>query len=229
MSTAKADVDKLTKSEQDADVKIQELEKTITSNENMISWLNKQLNEFQGLSNLSKFRQNLAMSANSQLGQHQNNPSPIAHSTSTGPTMSNNNEPAHSKMYSATNNEGSGGRRFGAAFSASNQSQNTLLNGTPSWMHIYQSTSTPLDDDLSSRLEKVATNPGLGMNYNDLKSRFADPYETELMNKDGKKETDDATTKPTKNHPSRTPTWARGRGGRVTLDLTAGKAGALRR
>lgn len=42
--------------------KLEMIEKSMESKENMISWLNKQLNELQGLSNLSKFRQNLVAS-----------------------------------------------------------------------------------------------------------------------------------------------------------------------
>ncbi len=273
LTNATSEIEKLTKARVDFEVKIEKLEETIKSNENMISWLNKQLNDFQGLSNLDKFRQNLASSANQlvsasstsagkfhqQQQQKQNNPSPIPYNNnhhqhnngnaadSTAPPPSS----AFSKGYINSAGEpvsapNSGGlnRRFGAGFSGSNQSQNTLPNGTPSWMHIYQSTSTPLDDDLSSRLEKVSTNPNLGMNYNDLRSRFADPFDYSegtppIINPQNEggveggniRTKSGPTTTTTARGTTRQPTWARGggRGGRVTLDLTTKPGGILRR
>jgi hypothetical protein len=127
------------------------------------------------------------------------------------------------------------GRRFmagGGAMFNNNQLHQTLPNGTPSWMHIYQSTSTPLEDDLSARLEKVNASSGLHMNF---KSRFTDrihgedngnnPQNNNHPSEKNENEENNGTEKP-KSAGTRTPTWARGRGGKVTLGSSAGTGSA---
>jgi len=227
-AAAETESNKLKENLKDSESKIIELEKNIRSNENMISWLNKQLNEYQGLSNLSKFRQNLATSAPplSAINKEsvQSNPAsdgPLYHNDHLSTNIKTN--PAYQYSHTQEGDSIQSGKHFlaggGAAFNH-NRIHNTLPNGTPSWMHIYQSTSTPLDDDLSSRLEKVTASSGLHLNY---KSRFTDRYqgddngfENGNPSTNEKKQTED-TDERVKPATSRPPTWARGRGGKVTL------------
>lgn len=211
--------------------KIESLENTIKSNENMITWLNKQLNEFQGLGKLTKFRQNLANATTGSVN---------------GETLygrSNAQESFGPGNISTAAVNGSG--RVGAGALFSSNFQNTLPNGTPSWMHIYQSTSTPLDNDneLSSRFERISAsnnNFSLGRSRLDAISESSgnnNPVERNSANSNSKvpdenqdpgnegqmKKTAVAgKTFTGSNKPGavKAPTWAKPRSGKVTLQST---------
>ncbi|CAL8094623.1 unnamed protein product [Orchesella dallaii] len=210
--------------------KIDLMETTIKSNENMISWLNKQLNEFQGLGNLTKFRQNLAVAGSGGpnaafLGRSNSN-----HNTQEQPEYANNSTAAVN-----------GSIRSGGLFTSN--FQNSLPNGTPSWMHIYQSTSTPLDNDLSSRFERIsATNNNYTLGRSRLDTISEKTAETNLTernnivstanqeetpmaytrnpNENQKKATIESSVAAT-NKSVKAPTWAKPRSGKVTLEVGA--------
>ncbi|ODM96961.1 Spindle assembly abnormal protein 6 [Orchesella cincta] len=212
---------------EEAKTKIDTLETTVKSNENMISWLNKQLNEFQGLGNLTKFRQNLAAGGSGSGGP------------STAALLGRSNSNTQEQIGQANNSTTAvnGSIRSGGLF-ASNF-QNTLPNGTPSWMHIYQSTSTPLDNDLSSRFERIsATNNNYSLgrsrldtisektgetNFTERNNGVSNANQEENRNSNGnqKQATIESTLAAPTNKTTKPPTWAKPRSGKVTLEAGA--------
>lgn len=202
---------------QESKTKIETLENTIKANENMISWLNKQLNQFQGLGKLNLLRGNLANAAQGAIGgAGQVGGRTVLQETS-------------GQINGSTGVQPGSLPRAGRLFP---NIQNTLPNDSPSWMNIYQSTSTPLDNDLTSRFERISANNN---NYSVGRSRLDAISHREVFidestgdkGEENKNPAGDSiprqgTSNPVnKNANTRPPTWAKPRSGKVTLEGSA--------
>lgn len=212
----KENADQLKEQMEALEEKLEQQENTIKSNENMITWLNKQLNEFQGLGKLQQFRQNLNTGTNGPgIGSAHLGRSTIQDSLG---------------QANSSNVAVQGSVRGGGLFSSN--LQNTLPNASPSWLNVYQSTSTPLDNDLSSRLERISAsnnNYSLGRSRLDAISERASELNTGDCNDDEnrnpsgtqKKLVERGPTTGTKTVNGKPPTWSKPRSGKVTLEVSA--------
>lgn len=210
----KENADQLKEQMETLEEKIEQQENTIKSNENMISWLNKQLNEFQGLGKLQQFRQNLNTGTGPGIGSAHLGRSTIQDSMG---------------QANSSNVAVQGSARGGGLFSSN--LHNTLPNTSPSWLNVYQSTSTPLDNDLSSRLERISAtnnNYSLGRSRLDAISERASEVNTGDYNDDENRNPSGNQKKLTEKGPTTTankttkpPTWSKPRSGKVTLEVSA--------
>ena len=203
LSGAKAEITELQK-------KVTEFEATIESNENMISWLNKQLNELQGLSDLNKFRANLS--------QH---PEPSGRNEIHQPVVTVPRNPSNSaKLPSARQGLS---KTLGEIqnINAPSSINNTVGGGSPSWLHIYQSTGNHTERDLSSRLEHVSALGAILHSQN--KTGTKDTSKTSPEHEAPKENLNEKSGKPNNdNRVSRQPSWAKSKP-KVTLDTMLNK------